>query len=247
MMSEVRILNDAGIELMREFMFRLKADPSAWPPPDILNDPRYTSPAPGGATVEPRSFASKLEFGRYIAGALNGRVPDRALRTSFGMWVWLTLFYFDQVCPADGHGRRKVLSLEKYIPSVGHISTNPDKHLLFFPWKMITLHGEDAAWLLGGALREDTKVVREFANSYRRNVSPEFIRLARSLYFEESRGKLRTGATSIKRNGNLRRLHRVMDQLDLTYDVFGLKARELSEILPRREFGYWLGVEVSRN
>lgn len=245
-MSEVRILNDAGIELMREFMGRLKADPSAWPPPDILNDTRYTSPAPGGATVEPRAFASKLEFGRYIAGALNGRVPDRTLRTSIGLWVWLTLFYFDQVCPADGHGRRKVLSLEKYIPSVGHISTNPDKHLLFFPWKMVTLHGEDAAWLLGAALREDTKVVRELANSYRRNVSTEFVRLARSLYFDEGRGRVKTGATT-NRAGSLRRLDRVVSQLDLTYDVFGINAPGLAELLPRREFGRWLREEASRN
>lgn len=241
-MSEVRILNDAGIELMREFMGRLKVDPSAWPPPDISNDTRYTSPAPGGAIVERRAFASKLEFGRYIAGALNGRVPERTLRTSIGLWVWLTLFYFDQVCPADGQGRRKVLSLEKYIPSVGHISTNPDKHLLFFPWKMITLHGDDAAWMLGAALREDTKVVRELANSYRRNVSTEFVRLARALYFDEGRNRVRTGATTNKA-GSLRRLDRVVSQLDLTYDVFGINVPGLAELLPRREFGRWLREE----
>lgn len=220
-------------------MLRLKGDPAAWPPPEILNDTRYTSPAPGGATVEARSFASKVEFGRYISGALNGRVPDRTLRTSIGLWVWLTLFYLDQVCPADGSRRRKVLSLEKYIPSVGHISTNPDKHLLFFPWKMITLHGDDAAWLLSGALREDTKVVRELANSYRRNVSTEFVRLARTLYFDEGQGKVKTGATT-NRAGSLRRLDRVVSQLDLTYDVFGIAAAGLTALLPRREFGRWI-------
>lgn len=175
-MSEVRILNEAGIELFREFIGKLKTDPSAWPPPPILSDTRYSAPAPGGATVEQRAFSSKLDFGRYIAGQLNNRVPDRTLRTSIGLWVWLTLFYFDQVCPADGHGRRRVLRVEKYISSAGHISANLDKHLLFFPWKMFTLHGDDASWLLGSALREDTKVVRELANSYRRNVSTEFIR-----------------------------------------------------------------------
>lgn len=246
-MSEVRILNEPGVGLVREFMLRLKAEPSAWPPPDILTDTRYTTPAPGGASVEPRSFSSKLEFGRYIAEALNGRVPERTLRTSIGLWVWITLFYLEHACPADGNGRRKVLSLEKYIPSSGHISTNPDKHLLFFPWKMITLHGEDAAWLLSSALREDTKVVRELANSYRRNVSTEFVRLARSLYFDEERGKVRTGATT-NRAGSLRRLDRVVSQLDLTYDVFGMEAPGLAGLLPRREFGRWLREEeASRN
>jgi len=160
--------------------------------------------------------------------------------------VWLTLFYFEQVCPPDGNGRRKVLSLEKYIPSSGHISTNPDKHLLFFPWKMITIHGDDAAWLLSGALREDTKVVRELANSYRRNVSTEFVRLARSLYFDEGRGRVKTGATT-NRAGSLRRLDRVVSQLDLTYDVFGIDVSGLTRLLPRREFGRWLREESSKN
>lgn len=226
-MVEVRILSEAGIALVRDFVVQLKTDPTAWPPPDILNDTRYTTPAPGGATVENRSFSSKLDFGRYISGVLNECVPERILRTSIGLWVWLTLFYFDQVCPTDRDGRRKALSLEKYIPSTGHISTNPDKHLLFFPWKMVTLHRDDAAWLLGSALREDTKVVRELANSYRRNVSTEFVRLARSLYFDARRGKVRTGATT-NRAGSLRRLDRVVSQLDLTYDVFGMDAASLA-------------------
>jgi len=238
-MSEVRVLNEAGVAQLREFIQQLKMNPAMWPPPDILSDTRYTVPAPGGASVELRSFSSKLEFGRYVASTLNGRVPDRVLRTSIGLWVWLTLFYFEQVCPADGNGRRKVLSIEKYIPSSGHISTNPDKHLLFFPWKMITLHGEEAAWLLNGALREDTKVVRELANSYRRNVSTEFVRLARSLYFDGGRGKVKTGATT-NRPGSLRRLDRVVSQLDLTYDVFGINAAGLAGLLPQREFGRWL-------
>jgi hypothetical protein len=245
-MSEVRILNEAGIELVRAFMMRLKTEPSALPPLEILTDTRYTTPAPGGASVDPRSISSKLEFARYIADALNGRVPERTLRTSIGLWVWLTLFFFDQVCPVDGNGRRKVLRLEKYIPSSGHISTNPDKHLLFFPWKMITLHGDEAAWLLNGPLREDTKVVRELANSYRRNVSTEFVRLARSLYFDEGRGKVKTGATT-NRAGSLRRLDRVVSQLDLTYDVFGIDSHGLSGLLPRREFGRWIREEASSN
>jgi hypothetical protein len=135
-----------------------------------------------------------------------------------------------------------VLSIEKYLASSAHISSGLDKQLLFFPWKMVALHGDSAEWLLQGALREDTKVVRELANSYRRNVSTTFIRLARSLYFDETHGRLKKGATTTTKNrpGSLRRLDRVMSQLDLTYDIFGIDASELSQLLPSREFGRWL-------
>jgi hypothetical protein len=209
----------------------------------LLEDFRHTDP-PYGAKVEPRDFASKLEFGRYISQVVANRVPDRVLRSSTGLWAWLVLFYIDQTCPRDGNGRRKVLSLEKYIASGGHIATGLDKHLLFFPWKMIALHGDDATWLLGGALREDSKVVRELANSYRRNVSLSFIKLGKLLYFDVETGRVKPGATTNK-PGRLRRLDRVVSQLDLTYDVFGLDVRSLAYLLPRREFDRWLPKEKS--
>lgn len=238
-MPEVRSLNDVGVAQLRAFLLTLKSSPTAWPPPDILYDPACSEAVPGVPTIEPREFDSKLAFGRYAHDQLRG-VPDVVLRTSLGLWSWLTLFYVDQVCPPDGNGRRKVLSLEKYLPSTGHISKGLDKHLLFFPWKMVSLHGSHVEWLLGGALREDTKVVRELANSYRRNVSTPFLELAKALYFDDSSNKVRRGATT-NRAGSLRRLDRILSQLDLTFDVFGLDASELKSLLPEREFARWLG------
>jgi hypothetical protein len=239
MMTELRAFNDTGVGEFRTYLTRLKDEPTFAAPRELLDDWRYAELVTGGAKVELREFASKLEFGRYITQAIDGRVPDRVLRTSTGLWAWLVLFYIDQTCPPDGNGRRKVLSLEKYIASASHIATGLDKHLLFFAWKMVALHGDDAAWLLGGSLREDSKVVRELANSYRRNVSRPFIRLAKSLYFDSEKGRIKTGATT-NRPGSLRRLDRVVNQLDLTYDVFGIDSPTLANLLPKREFERWL-------
>jgi hypothetical protein len=238
-MTDLRAFNQAGLTELRTYLGKLKSEPRLDPPRQLLEDLRYAQPVGNSAEVEQREFNTKLEFGRYISQVVAGRVQDRVLRTSTGLWAWLVLFYINQTCPPDSNGRRKVLSLEKYIASPGHIATNLDKHLLFFPWKMVALHGDDAAWLLGGPLREDSKVVRELANSYRRNVSGTFIRLARSLYFDEKKGRPKTGATT-NRPGSLRRLDRVISQLDLTYDVFGIESDALAELLPRREFGRWL-------
>lgn len=239
-MTELREFNELGISEFRAYLTQLKNEPTLEPPTELLENFKYATLVPGNVSVDRREFASKLEFGQYFFQAVNGRVPDRTLRSSAGLWAWLALFYIDQVCPSDGNGRRKVLSLEKYIPSTGHISTNPDKHLLFFPWKMISLHGDDAAWLLGDPLRLDSKVVRELSNSYRRNVSAPFVKLAKALYFDDDTGRVKRGATT-NRPGSLRRLDRVVSQLDLTYDVFGMEAESLAAVLPRQEFGRWLG------
>jgi hypothetical protein len=237
-MTNIRALNKAGIEALRSFLVELKTDPKL-AAPGILEDPQYTELVADGAAVELREFSSKLDFGQYITKVVKDRVLERTLRTSVGLWAWLALFYLDQVCPRDGNGRRKVLRLEKYIPSAGHIATGLDKHLLFFPWKMVALHGDSAGWILGGQIHEDSKVVRELANSYRRNVSAPFVQLARSLYFDEIKSRVRIGATT-NRAGSLRRLDRVFNQLDLTYDVFGINANELVHLLPKREFARWL-------
>lgn len=239
MTTKLRAFNENGLAEFRSYLTRLKTEPSLQPPTQLLEDFRYSVLVPGDAVVSSRRFASKLEFGRHFVQVANDKVSDRILRTSAGMWSWLALFYFEQVCPPDGNGRRKVLSLEKYIPSAGHIATGLDKHLLFFPWKILTLHGENGAWLLNDPLRQDSKVVRELSNSYRRNVSVPFIQLAKSLYFDSESGRVRRGATT-NRPGSLRRLDRVMSQLDLTYDVFGINSERLASLLPRKEFSRWL-------
>lgn len=239
-MPELRSFNQNGIGMFRDYLIRVRSEPTLEAPAHLLEDFRYADLVPDGATVEQREFRSKLEFGRYFSIAVANCVSDRTLRTSAGLWAWLSLFYIDQVCPCNGHGHRKVLkSLEKYIPSAGHIATGFDKHLLFFPWKMVAVHGENADWLLGDSLREDNKVVRELAGSYRRNVSPVFVELARLLYFDAHRGRVKRGATT-HRPGSLRRLGTVVHQLDLTYDVFGVEAPNLADLLPREEFGRWL-------
>jgi hypothetical protein len=237
--TELRRLNETGLDQFRNYLIQLKENPSLPPPTHLLEDLRYTELISGGLVIEYREFTCKYEFGSYIAELVQDHVPGRLLRRSVGLWAWMVIFYFEQVCPLDGNGRRKVLSLEKYIASADHIATGLDKHLLFFPWKMVALHQNDAAWLLKGALREDTKVVRELANSYRRNVSPPFIKLAQSLYFDPRKDRMRRGATTNGR-GSLRRLDRVVSQLDLTYDVFGIAAIDIATLLPANEFGKWL-------
>jgi hypothetical protein len=243
-MTELRAFNSTGLNDFRAYLTQLKEEPSLVPPAKLLSDYRYSDLVTGDIKVEQRNFQTKLDFGRYFAQLANGHVPERVLRTSAGLWAWLVLFYFDQTCPVDGNGRRRVLRLEKYIASAEHIATGLDKHLLFFPWKMVTLHGNAAAWLLGGPLREDSKVVRELANSYRRNVSVPFVELAKSMYYDANKGKVKTGATTNK-PGSLRRLDRVVNQLDLTYDVFGIEAASLATLLPRPEFNRWLPKEES--
>jgi hypothetical protein len=240
-MPEIRALNQDGLSAFCRFLVHAaKIEPTAEPPFSLLCDGAHTSRLEGVASVDFQEFDSKYAFGSYIHEQVHGRIPVQVLRSSPGIWAWLALFYFDLLCPPGTTGRRKVLRPEKYVASADNITKGLDKHLLYFPWKLVWLHGDSAAWMLYPPLRQDTKLLRDMANSYRRNVRKEFVELARSLFFDETRRKFKRGHATggSETPGTMRRLDRVTDQLDLTYDVFGLNAGELAGLLPT-EFDRW--------
>jgi hypothetical protein len=233
----VRALKPEGLERFGRYLVDLKETPSLPPPVDLLENPTFTEPIERGAEVASRAFATKLEAAQYLNSAL-GAIPDRSLRTNAGLWGWLTLFYFDQVCPANSRGQRKRLSIEKYSPSTTDHRRGFDKHLLFFPWKMWKIHKEYARHILAGELHVDSKIQREWT-SYTYNVCTQLVKIGDILYFDIDKGRLKHGATG-KRSSSLRFLTRLFNQLDLTYDLWGMKAEEILPLLPRGQFERFL-------
>ena len=233
-----------GLDRFETYLIELKRDPSRTPSPELLSDPELTEPVVRGPDVEPREFASKYEAGRHLAELL-GEVSESRLRTDLGLWGWLTLVFFDQVCPADRHGRRQRRDLPLYRPRGGDPKHGLDKHILFFPWKMVRLHGADARFMLSGPLHKDTKAQREWTG-YNLNVCRGAVALAHRMYWDSDKGRPRPGSTSTAtkkqpgRPGNMRRYLRVLQQLDLTYDIYGLEADEMARLLPQSEFRTWL-------
>ncbi|MEM9057223.1 MAG: hypothetical protein AAGD86_07085, partial [Pseudomonadota bacterium] len=58
------------------------------------------------------------------------------------------------------------------------------------------------------------------------------------LYFDPPKLAPKRGCQSGSRPGTIRRLVRVLQQLDMTYDIFGMTGRELIALLPP-EFDEW--------
>jgi hypothetical protein len=58
------------------------------------------------------------------------------------------------------------------------------------------------------------------------------------LYFDARKGTPQRGATNRKRRGTLGRLVALVQQLDLTYDLYGLTSGEILALLPD-EFSAW--------
>ena len=160
------------------------------------------------------------------------------MRQDVGLWSWLAVWFFDQLCPPDGRGRRRPLDNPKYVAQLGDHRFGLDKHLLFFPWKMVARHGEAARFLLSKPVGQDSREQREWTGNLH-NVSTSLVQLCGELYWDQRAEQLKRGALSTARSGNLRRFVQVSKQLDLTYDVHGMSPDALKELRPD-EFAGWV-------
>ena len=234
----VHRLNDSGVDQFQAYLGRLRQEPSTPLPAELIDDPRFAQPLRPQLPIEQPLFSNKFDAASYL-NRLLADLPSDTLRSDGGLWTWLGAWFFDQICPPDKTGRRKPKDNVKYIARAGDHRYGMDKHLLFFPWKMRALHGDSAYFLLSGALHSDTREQREWTGHYRNLLTP-LVELGRRLYWDEKSKKIKRGARSTNKPGNLRRFVQVAKQLEVTYDLNGMSAEEIADLLPNREFGPWL-------
>src|SRR4051794_31884594 len=117
-MPVVRQLTEAGIAAFRQYLEGLSAGTTGPPPTHLLTAEEMSAPLGADVEVECRAFTSKRDAAEYLVSRLAGL--DRAeVDNNGGLWSWLSLFYFDQVCPPSASGARRPGQIERHIPS-GH-------------------------------------------------------------------------------------------------------------------------------
>ena len=103
---KVRRFTDKGIEQFRDYLAELRQGAKEPPPFNLLEDSDFSIPYRGNAEVELQNFNNRLELAQYLDqtldGIFNGSLPD-----DVHLWSWLSLYFFDQVCPVEENGLRK--------------------------------------------------------------------------------------------------------------------------------------------
>jgi hypothetical protein len=225
-----------GIDQFRSYLARLRADEQAAPPVDLLDDPAYYKEMRVDIGFEPQPFPGRLAVGEFLARELEplgAEVTDR----DAGLWAWLSLALFDQVCPAGAAGKRQPGQDYRHIPDFGY--RHKHRHLLFGPFQLYRRHGATSALLLSGPLSSETAIYHEIASRQDLVAHRGVLDAARTLYLDVRRGRPKPGAQgSINQPGTVRRFVRVLQQLDVTYDIYGLSGRQIVGLLPP-EFDVW--------
>ena len=234
MKSLVRSLNDRGLARFRSW---IEADATGDAPFDLLHDPATSEPVPASGEVEQNHFANRYDLAVHIAKALD-RCDLQRLSFEPGIWGWLSLFYFDLLCPRDLTGGRKVLAPYRYL--FDPESRKSSAHLIREAVLAVIRHGPRAKVLLispmGGI--KDTRVLTELASRQDLISNKCIVELASLFYFNPRRGTLRQGTASRRRPGCVQRFALVLQQLSLNYDLSAMSARQIADLLPA-EFDQW--------
>jgi len=230
----VQRLTQVGIDLFREYLKQLAEGDTTEPPTVLLADAETSEPLVPVVFVENRVFATRLEAARYLAEVFSG-VPG--LEEDVGLWSWLSLFYFDQVCPVWDDGTRSPGREYRHILEPGF--RHGHRHLMSGPFLVYRLHGEDALLLLSTKRYHENKFHHELASRQSFVSNRSIIQAVNLLYFDQATRRPKRGAQDTKRRpGALHRFVDVVQQLEINYDLYSMSAEAILELLPE-EFAEW--------
>lgn len=226
----LRRFNEGGIDAFGRYLSELRKDPKLPAPSDLVNDSALTEMLVPNVSAQPEPFATRMAFAQWLDRTFqeSGAEPPSL---DAGFWTWLTAALFDQVCPADGNGKRNPGADARYIPDMSHW-TRRYRHLLANPFQVLLLHREDpqrAAVALVNPLHMPGELTEQFTGRLEIIRCPGTIGLATILFIEPSTGKRKRGASGTA----ARRFGKLMNQYTRTWDLQSVETHEFAQLLPR--------------
>jgi hypothetical protein len=235
------VLTKRGLERLAETLDLLRADPSAAVDIDeILVDSTAYSSGQAVFLDVSKQYTTKWELCLALHEAFEN--SGDAVLSNRGLWGWITAALLGQVCPRNA-GVRRVRSDDFYL--LGGRGGTFDfrryyRHLLATPYRVYRLHrGACGYALLSAQLHVHSDMMEQIASRIEFVTNRGLIEVLDMLYYDAAASGVRRGATDRNRPGSLRRFVTVMQQFELTFDLFGMDAQSIAALLPP-EFDEWL-------
>lgn len=229
----VRRLNDQGIERFTAFLDSLSGDAPMPYPSALLTDPDGTVEIQPTIEVEQRAFGSRYAAAEYLYNVFKDSGLTNIERDR-GLWAWLSLFYFEQLCPPNARGERKPGHLARWIPETG-VSWRYYRHLLAGPYRIYAAHSDSpdrALLVLCGPLHQPGDIVEQIASRQEIITNGGIMETLSSLYYDPDSGTPRRGAATKQGKGTVRRFTDILNQFDVTWDLYSLAAQDVLQLLP---------------
>ena len=230
-MTEMRArrLTQAGLYRFQSYLQDLRANPLALPPADLLIHNHFSEGLESEIFPARRQFQTRYEIGQYLVELLAGQ-NTRSILGDRGFWSWLALYWFDQLCPPAATGARKASKPYNYLLSEDY--KHRARHSLRTTWLLVERYGPAVMFLFSREPSVRGELIEQLAARPYYLECRGIIELASHLYFDPQRQSFKSGATSGRRKGNIRRFIAWLQQLELTYDLYTIKKEKLLELLP---------------
>ena len=244
-MSEQRVheLTSDGIAAAKAWLSALRGGVSFPFPEAILTSPPYAQPVEPEIYVNRRKFSTRRDAGIYFIRLLAPLGHAQVINNPY-LWSWLGMFYFDEVVRKDTNGNPNLgrdTDIAYVIdpapgPDAGRSATRRYAHRLMLAYEIYRQHGENAWFMLDepiNSLRDFTQRLVAAQELFR---SKGIVPLAHTLYVNPDTRRLKPNTVNYSRAnappGSLPRLIDVLNQLYMTYDVYGMSAEQLLPSLP---------------
>lgn len=236
---KLRRFNDAGIRQFAHYLTRLAEAPAEPIPSELLDNAAYTEHACADIDIENPGFSTRYDLGAYLVEKLQD-CDENAIASDAGLWTWLGLFYFVDLCPADSSGNRKPSVMNNYLLSERHKDFH--RHAIRTTYMLVREHGDTVRFLLSNPLDKRGELTEQITGRPYFMSCDGIMEAAKLLYADPNKGTWKRGAAS-KKPGSVRRFGLVVKQFELTYDMFSLTGGQIVALLPQ-EFNDFRGQAI---
>jgi hypothetical protein len=230
---KLRRLNKTGIDLFAAYLDALEDDPTRIPPNSLLEDATTSELIAPTVEVETRRFGSRFNAAEYLDGIFS-KAGLSDVDRDIGLWAWLTLFYFDEICPRGRGGERSPGERARYVPEAENFRRYY-RHLLAGPYRIYKAHRQNpsrALVILCQQIDKPGDIVEQFASRQEIVTNGVVLEVATRLYVDSETKRQKRNAQSRVRPGTAFRLIDVLNQFDVTWDLYAMIANEMLGVLP---------------
>lgn len=232
----IRFFNEDGLNEFERIIGEIRNNNLKNIPEDFLLSDQYSDILEPIINIEKVDYKNKNELVPYIVETLNLRA-NKYLYFDKGLWSWLAAFYFDNICPTDGNGKRKINEIAFYVLRDPKSYTKYYRHLLAYPSRILSELNDSSKIFLIGSFLKRGEITEQFGAYQEIALNKGILDAANILYWDDNTKNLKRGAAG-KGGGSARRLVRIIRQYQLTYDLNSMNGNEIVALLPH-EFTKW--------
>lgn len=236
-MIQARIFSEEGENEFRKYIQTLRTNHSV-PRPNLNDQPHSKEYVPSFLIDETKKFSSKLELAEYLDECFrNHSIKRENILLEQKLWTWLAYIWFDQLAPVQTNGVRRLREDAKYICNSEY--RDYYRHLIAGIYNIYSLHGKiNSLIFLCSPIYEHNDFIEQFASRQFIISHKNIIETITKLYFDSSLKRPKRGAQSRDRPGNIRRFVEIIQQFELTYDIYNISPEGIIALLPS-EYDEW--------